>query len=250
MKQSGPSWSICNHPWDLSPELIHVWRVSLDQSMKGLEGLKQLLSNDEKDRAGRFHFERDRHRFSLARGALRAVLGRYLNIGPGKITFDYGPQGKPSLAIATPPLRFNVSHSRDLALIAVSYGRDLGVDVEFVRSLAQGERIFEHFFSPREVETLRSLPEHLQERCFFACWTRKEAYMKACGGGLSIPLDGFEVSVDPREPPALLGVQDDPSGPLSWGMEELRPADGYIAALVAQGKDWRCCCHDWDEAAP
>jgi 4'-phosphopantetheinyl transferase len=217
--------------------------------MRGLEGLKQLLSIDELDRAGRFHFERDRYRFSVARGALRAILGRYLNIGPRAIAFDYGPQGKPSLAMATPGLRFNVSHSKDLALIAISYGRELGVDVEFVRYLAQGARMSERFFSPREVETLRSLPEHLQERAFFACWTRKEAYIKARGGGLSIPLSAVEVSVDPREPSALLGVQDDPGGPLSWGMKELLPADGYIAALVAQGKDWRCCCHDSVEAS-
>jgi 4'-phosphopantetheinyl transferase len=217
--------------------------------MKGLEGLKKLLSIDEQDRAGRFHFERDRHRFSAARGALRAILGRYLGIEPRAITFDYGPQGKPSLAMATPWLRFNVSHSKGLALIAISYGRELGVDVEFVRSLARGPRISERFFSPREAEAIRSVPEHLQERAFFACWTRKEAYIKARGGGLSIPLDGVEVSVDPREPPALLGVRDDPDGPLSWGMKELLPADGYIAALVAQGKDWRCCCHNWVEAA-
>lgn len=242
MKPGAPDWTDCNSPRELSPQAIHVWRVRMDHACFEPE---QVLSDDEKERAGRFYFDSDRHRFSVARGALRAILGGYLGMEPKRVKFDYGAQGKPFLADAASPIRFNLSHSRDCALVAVSCGRDVGVDVEFVRALAGGGQIPERFFSSREAEALRALPEPLRERAFFVCWTRKEAYIKARGGGLSIPLDGFEVSVDPREPAALLAVRDDPAAAAQWGIVELFPADGFVAALAARGKDWRYYCYDW-----
>jgi 4'-phosphopantetheinyl transferase len=207
--------------------------------------LEEVLSRDELERARRFHFDRDRRRFTLARGALRMILSGYLNTDPKLIVFEYGPQGKPSLTSSPSEIRFNVAHSEELALIAVSCERELGVDLEHVRSLASVEQIPERFFSPREAAVFRSLPGHLVEAAFFACWTRKEAYVKARGGGLSIPLDRFDVSLEPSQPAALLDVRDNPAEVARWGMVELQPASGYAGALVAQGKDWHFSYCDW-----
>ncbi len=231
--------------WDLPPNLIPVWRVRLDRAPSSCARLEDVLSPEELERARRFRFERDRRRFTLARGALRAILGGYLEVDPRSVVFNYGPQGKPRLAGGSSGLRFNVAHSGELALIAVSRGRELGVDVEYMRSLTWAGEIAGRFFSPREAATFRSLPAHLAQAAFFACWTRKEAYIKARGGGLSIPLDGFEVSFGPGNPAVLLDVQGDPSEASRWGMAELQPAPGYAGALVAQGKDWHVSLRDW-----
>jgi 4'-phosphopantetheinyl transferase len=231
--------------YDLPPDLIRVWRVHLDRPPASFDRLEQLLSPDEVDRARRFHFEPDRRRFTVARGALRTILGGYLQMNPMSIVFDYGAQGKPFLAAAASSIRFNVAHSGELALVAVSRERELGVDVEFVRALTGAEQIPERFFSPREAAVFRSLPRDLVEPAFFACWTRKEAYIKARGGGLSIPLDRFDVSLEPGKPAALLEVRDDPIEASRWGMVELQPASGYAGALVVYGKGWHFGYCDW-----
>jgi 4'-phosphopantetheinyl transferase len=223
--------------YDLRPDLIRVWRVFLDGGSLGWNRLETILSADEVDRARRFHFDRDRRRFTLARGALRMILAGYLNIAPNLIAFTYGPQGKPFLSSNSLQIQFNVAHSEELALIAVSSERELGVDVERVRPLIPAEQIMENFFSLREAADLRSLPKDLAEAAFFACWTRKEAYVKARGGGISIPFDSFDVSVDPSRPPALLDVHGSPLEALRWGMVDLQPADGYAGSLVAQGRE-------------
>jgi 4'-phosphopantetheinyl transferase len=235
--------------YDLPSDLIRVWRVHLDRPPSRSERLEQLLSSDEMDRARRFHFDRDRRRFTIARGALRTILGGYLQMNPMSIVFDYEPQGKPFLAPAASSIRFNVAHSGELALIAVSREREVGVDVELMRSLTGAEQIPELFFSPREAAIFRSLPHDLAEPAFFACWTRKEAYIKARGGGLSIPLDCFDVSLEPGKPAALLEVRDDPIEVSRWGMVELQPASGYAGALVVQGKGWHFTYCDWPEEA-
>ncbi len=236
--------------YDLPPDLIRVWRVHLGRVVGSLDRLEKLLSRNETDRARRFHFERDRRRFILARGALRTILGGYVKMDPKLIVFDYGPQGKPFLAPPISSIRFNVAHSGELALVAVSRERELGVDVEFVRSLTWAEQIPERFFSPREAAVFRSLPHDLVGPAFFACWTRKEAYIKARGGGLSIPLDRFDVSVEPGKPAALLEVRDDPIEASRWGMVELQPAPGYAGALVVQGEGWQYGYCDWPDGAP
>jgi 4'-phosphopantetheinyl transferase len=229
----------------LSLSAVQVWRVFLDRIPGDVGGPGEILSPDEEERANRFYFERDRRRFTVARGALRAILGGYLRVDAKSIRFDYGPQGKPRLASATSGIQFNVAHSGELALIAVARERELGIDIELVRPLNSANQIAESFFSPREVAALQSLSRHLAKEAFFACWTRKEAYIKARGGGLSIPLAGFDVSLEPGEPAALLAVRDDPDEVSRWGMVELHPAPGYKGALVAQGKDWHVQSCDW-----
>ena len=227
---------------------VHVWRASLDQSAFVVEQLRGTLAGDEKVRAGRFHFERDRVRYVVARGGLRAVLGRYLGVPPGRLRFDYSPYGKPSLAaeFGGGELDFNVSHSHSLALLAFARGRALGVDVEHLRAGAADDRLAERFFSANEVAALRALPAARQTRAFFDCWTRKEAYVKARGEGLSFPLADFDVSLRPGEPAALLCVRGDEREAARWTLRALDVAPNYAAALVAEGRDWQLKTWQWE----
>lgn len=234
----------------LSHDQVHVWRARLDVSGAELALLRDTLAQDELDRAQRFHFPRDRDRYIAAHGALRVILGSYLGIAPNRVQFDpaTSPHGKPRLKQPTArgqAVFFNISHSHELALYAVACGRDVGVDVEYVRpNLAEG-RIAERFFAPGEVASLRGLPAHEQPLAFFNCWTRKEAFVKARGEGLSLPLDRFEVSLAPGQPPALLRVVDAPDEAARWSLHAFAPAAGYVAALVVEGRGWRLSAYDW-----
>ncbi len=232
------SWEPRPERFELTAKEIHVWRVDLDDETIILPHLQETLSTDEKTRAGRFHFDRDRNHFAATRGILRELLGRYLNRAPADIEFDYGPRGKPTLSGA-PSLQFNVSHSRGMALLAFAFGCQLGVDVEKIRPFA-GEKIAERFFSPQEVMELRRLPEILRDEGFFLCWTRKEAYIKARGEGLHVPLKSFHVSLTPGESERLETTDE-----LDWTLRSLRPAADYVGAVVAEGKGWSLRGFDW-----
>jgi 4'-phosphopantetheinyl transferase len=217
--------------------VVHVWRAALSRTSGEVAALRELLSEDEVRRADRFHFPRDRALFIAARATLREILGRYLSLPPTLLRFEYNAFGKPELRDA--PLRFNLSHAGDIALYAVTAVREVGVDVEAVREGMESEEIAARFFSRREVETLMSLPRDARTRAFFDCWTRKEAYIKACGVGLSQPLDGFDVSLAPGEPAALLRTHDDPQEAARWTLCELSPGAGYVAAVAVEGSGWR-----------
>jgi 4'-phosphopantetheinyl transferase len=228
-------------PLDLNRATVHVWQARLDQFAVRQGRMLELLSADERERAARFHFAKDRSHFIAARALLRTLLGRYLNFPPHQLSFIYGPYGKPALAgeRESRALRFNVSHSHGVALYAVARERDVGVDVEYVRRDMVSESIAERFFSAREVATLRALPAEIQPQAFFNCWTRKEAFIKARGEGLSFPLDRFEVSLDPKEPAALVSVRDDPREASRWSLQALPVEEGYAAALAVEGHAWR-----------
>jgi 4'-phosphopantetheinyl transferase len=221
------------HP-RLGPDELSAWLIPIDAAPHRLRDLTETLSPDEQQRAARFHFERDRVRFIAARGALRRILGRYLNRPPAEIAFAYSPYGKPSLS-AEPWLSFNISHSGDWAICAFAQGRRVGVDIELIRRELGEETIAERFFSPREVADLRSLPADEQPAAFFRCWTRKEAFVKARGEGLSLPLDRFDVSLRPDAPPALLRTLDDPREAARWSMLALSAPPDYEAAIVVEG---------------
>ena len=242
-----PSWN--SPPLDLTLDLgeIHVWRVSLDQTESCLQSLQQTLSTDERTKADRFRFPKDRSQFIVSRGALRAILSRYLNISSHILRFDYNPYGKPSLIVTQGgnTLRFNLSHSRGMALIAITKNRDIGVDIEGINPNFSCLEIAEKFFSPLENSVLRALPEHLQATAFFTCWTRKEAYIKAVGKGLSIPLNQFDVSLAPGEPAALLNVEGNPEEALKWSLIELFPSSDMVAAVAVAGDCWKLHCWEW-----
>src|SRR5713226_2658116 len=240
-------WSPPPETLFLGDDEVHVWKASLKPESPSVHSLIQTLSPDERARADRFHFQKDRECFIVARGLLRIILGRYLNMEPSCLQFCYNPYGKPALANESDGngLRFNLSHSDGLALYAITRGREIGVDLEHIRpDLADG-KLAERFFSPAEVKVLRSLPASSQPVGFFNCWTRKEAYIKARGKGLSLPLDQFDVSVVPGEPAALLRVNGDPNETSRWDLHELVPASGYVAALAVEGHDWQLKCWQW-----
>lgn len=241
------NWASSPDAFELDAHTVHVWRIPLDQPERCIEQLSAWLSADERDRAERFHFDRDRNRFVVGRAATRAILARCLKTTAGEVRFTYGPQGKPSLVNVPGPLTlyFNLAHSQALALLAVARDREVGVDVEAVRRLLNADQIVERFFSRREVDVYRHIAEPDRPEAFFRCWTRKEAYLKALGTGLSTPLDAFDVSLM-ADDPRLLHVADHPEEVARWSMRELRPEPGYLAAIIAEGSDWSLSCWHWD----
>ncbi len=214
--------------------------------------MKRTLTDDEVERAERFHFDKDRDRYIVARGLLRKILGGYVGKKPQKLRFRYSDYGKPELTDEAKGqnINFNLSHSHGLALYGVTRNRGIGVDLELIRADFADEKIAERFFSPREVATLRSLPKEVQARAFFNCWTRKEAYLKALGDGLSRPLGDFEVSLVPGEPAKLLRVGWDPAERDRWSLQALEPALGYVGAVAVEGQDCRILCRQWGDDSP
>jgi 4'-phosphopantetheinyl transferase len=223
---------------------VHVWCASLDLPAPLVQCLRRTLTVDELGRAARFRLEKDRRHFIVARGLLRAILGRYLHAEPGQLRFCTSDYGKPALA-PTPGremLGFNLSHSDGVALYAVARGRRVGIDLERIRPIAEAAQIAERLFSAQEKAVFRRLPASLKRKAFFACWTRKEAYVKARGEGLTVPLDRFDVSLAPGEPAMLLRTRGDPQESVRWSLRELPPVPGYVAALAVEGHGWYLAC--------
>jgi 4'-phosphopantetheinyl transferase len=246
-------------PWRAPPETlvlggdeVHVWRATLDQTSSQIQSFRHHLAADEQTRAEQFHFERDREHFIVARGVLRAILGGYLNRAPEGLSFCYSAYGKPALAGKSDgnAIRFSVSHSHGVALYVVTRGREVGIDLERIRSNLAVAEIAGRFFSRQEVAMLQTLPTEGQREAFFRGWTRKEAYLKARGEGLSLPLDQFDVSLAPGEPAAILGTRPDPSEASRWSLQELTSAPGYVAALAVEGHGWRLACWQWPDPGP
>lgn len=226
---AGSLWSSPPSSLSVQPGDVHIWRLALDVAV---EPFLELLQRSELDRANRFYFEKDRKRFAIARGFLRVLLGRYLQTDPKSLMFSYGAYGKPGLAGTS--LRFNMSHSGNLALYAFTEGREIGVDVEQERADFTTDDIAGRFFSPFEVESLCRLPGDERVASFFRCWTRKEAYIKATGRGLSQPLDGFDVTLGPGERAALL--RNDDGTHERWTMAGIDVGPGYAGAVAVEGQ--------------
>jgi 4'-phosphopantetheinyl transferase len=226
---------------------VHVWLASLDQPAPALRRLADTHSGDERARVERFRFERDKRRFTTGRGVLRMILGRYLDREPGLVRFRYGPAGKPALLDGPDgaALRFNVSHTGDLAIYAITRQHEIGVDVERIDAALGTQQIAAGFFSAQERQMLERLPPDQQVEGFFNCWTRKEAYLKARGDGLGRPLDQFSVSLAPHEPARLLHVEGEPREAGRWSLLHLTPASGYVAAIAVEGEGWGLHCWDW-----
>jgi 4'-phosphopantetheinyl transferase len=231
----------------LSRGEAHVWRVRLNLDGVVLRELSESLSLDEQMRAGKFYFQRDREHFVAARSVLRDILSRYTGLAPRLLRFSYDRYGKPRLNCESDGglLHFNVSHSKDLALYAVTAGIEVGVDLEYVREDFDSLEIAERFFSPHEVATLRALPPSARASAFFDCWTRKEAYIKARGEGLSHPLHLFTVSLMPGQAAALLSTDGEPQEAACWSLVELFPGIDYRAALAMKGELTALRCWDW-----
>ena len=222
----------------------HVFRLRLDVSPECAARLRPLLSPDEQSRASRYHFAADRLHFTAAHGQLRQILAAYLRCAPAELAFEQNPYGKPAL-VGGPALQFNLSHSRGLGLLAVTAAQTVGVDVEGLRPDLERENIARRFFAPAEVERLLALPAGQQIEAFYACWTRKEAYMKARGLGLSIPLDGFQVTLAPGEAVRLLHTEPGSPPPAAWSLAAFDPGPGFAAALAVLGELRGVRCWDW-----
>lgn len=225
----------------LTGDEIHVWGVDLTQPP---EPLAALLSADEQARAARYKIAVVRNHFVVSRGVLRQLLARYLLLEPARIQFDVGAQGKPATA-GQPEFHFNLAHSGELALIAVTKNQPVGVDVEQLRPLPDREMIARRFFSPAEFAALQTVAPAKQTRAFFNAWTRKEAFIKALGKGLSHPLDAFDVSLTPGKPARLQRIAGNPKAAAGWTLAHLEPAPGYIGALAVELRSPAVQCWRW-----
>ena len=228
----------------LAEDEVHVWRARLRLPRQQLAGLEAILAEDERARAARFHFPEHRDAFVAGRGIQRLILARYAAVPPAALVYSFSRHGKPELPGSA--LRFNASNSGVLALYAVARGREVGVDVEEAKPMPDAEAIARRFFSAAENEVLAGLPEGVRSAAFFRCWTRKEAYLKAVGDGLSLPLESFDVSFAPGEEARLLRTRADPGGAARWTLVGLEPGEGYVGALALEGGGPpRVCCFDW-----
>ena len=220
-------FSSCN--FDVGEE-VHIWRVSFSVSSSEIAGFRTLLSADEMERADKFHFEKDRNRYILTRGHLRSLLGRYLNKEAGSFTFTYNKYGKPALSDSA--LHFNVSHSHEMGLLIFDQKYEVGVDIEWIRKDFGGIKIAERFFSADEIRELKKLPEEKQVQGFFNCWSRKEAYIKAAGKGLSISLAKFSVNLSPEKEATLLSTSHEPQALHTYRLLAIQAAPSYASAAV------------------
>jgi 4'-phosphopantetheinyl transferase len=218
-------------PFELDGRSVHIYAVHLDAPEAVAAQFYALLAHDERERAARFRFDRLRYSYTVTRGALRILLGRYLGADPAGIGFLYGSKGKPRLDPPA-PIEFNVSHSGTLAVYAFTKVRELGVDVEQIRPLADMQGVAARFFCAEESAELMALPSASRTQAFFLCWTRKEAYLKAIGDGLSVPLDGFRVTLRPGEPASMVHLAQDAAAAAAWTLHDLSLAPEYAAALA------------------
>ncbi len=216
---------------------VHVWRASLERPTQIVERMRRVLAGDEQRRADRFRFARDRSRYIVGRALLRGLLAGYLDTAPEGLQFQYGEFSKPALRGGP---WFNVSHSGSIALYAFSSVGEIGIDVELDDADFARERIAERFFSPSEVKVLRSLPADVQPLAFLSCWTRKEAFIKARGDGLSLALDSFDVTLAPDTRAAVLRTAWCSNEASQWCLEDLSDRRaGYIAAVALRSGGWR-----------
>jgi 4'-phosphopantetheinyl transferase len=237
-----PDLHIEIHEWDgfagdrsvpnIPAGVARIWHWPLDASALEVADLKKVLSPDEMERAERYRFDQHRNEFILTRAVLRIVLASYTARSPESLSFDYSAEGKPALNNGPPDLRFNVSHTEGLAVLALVREREIGVDAEKIRPQPDAQKLAKRFFSAREQLFLGKLSGDELQRAFFRCWTRKEAYIKAKGEGLSIPLHAFDVSLEDDQPAALVGTRPDPTEAGRWTLYDLSVGRGYAAALT------------------
>jgi 4'-phosphopantetheinyl transferase len=242
-------WSSLLPDHGLAEHEVHVWRAWLDLDAISTSRFYSTLSPEEKTRAAGFVLARDRDRFTVTHGILRQVLGRYLYMPPANVPIKVGPHGKPALSNEAKkdpaPLHFNLSHSDGLGLFAFSLESEVGIDVEQIRPEVAKEGIEEAYFSAREQRELDALPAESRAEGFFRCWTRKEAYVKAGGEGLLLPLDSFDTSLTPGQPAVLHRVDQE-----RWSLYSVCPEPGFIAAVVVESKKNTLKFWEWSDQIP
>jgi 4'-phosphopantetheinyl transferase len=235
-------WNPSPVDFQLSATEVQVWRIDLIVSMEAIQQLTRLLSADEYARSQRFRFQQHRDRFTVGRGVLRTLLGQYLDTPPDQLQFEYSSYGKPSLLPVRngKTVQFNVTHSGDVALVAIALDRRVGVDLEQIRSMPEAKSLAQRFFAASESAHICTLPTLEQQMMFFRYWTCKEAYLKAIGSGIAHGLD--QVAIDFSETSAALTNTPDSE---QWTIWELSPAVGYTAAVVAAQHEGYLTCWRW-----
>ncbi len=243
MNITAPNFHI-DRPLALSSSQVHLWRLDLE-ALRGHESRwNEVLSPDELSRSARFHFPRDRQHFVASRAVLRTILGAYLDKQPARLNFIYSKKEKPFVdPIEGSDVTFNVSHSGGVALMAFTRVREIGVDIEHLRPDVDLESIAGRFFSAEEQKQFSALSAEDKGEAFFRCWTRKEAYIKATGDGLSLPLNQFDVALTPTRDNCLLATRPDSTEASRWLLKEVPGGTGYVAALCVRGADWQL--KDW-----
>lgn len=214
---------------------LHIWSVRINDHNDRLEKYWQLLNEQEIQKARAFKFIKDRRCFIIARGALRSLLGSYLHISPGGIEFKYGPYGKPCIQ-DTRMINFNISHSRNMILLGFVKKATIGIDIEYTKREVDVKKIAKHFFSKEEISSLAAIDEPYQLGAFYNCWTRKEAFIKALGSGLSFPLDQFVVSLDDASKARLIETKWDIYEKEKWTLQAIKPEEDYIGAVSVKGE--------------
>jgi 4'-phosphopantetheinyl transferase len=242
-------WSTPPADLIMAGDEVHIWQINLDQPDPMVQEFTQVLSAHELVRAKRFYLEQDRRRFIVGRSQLRSILGRYLDCEPDYVQFCYGPNGKPALVSDAithrNTLHFNLSHSQGLALCALAWNWEVGIDLEYIRPLPTAKQLAQRFFSPEEYAFIQALPANEQPRAFFRLWTCKEAYLKAIGKGLPFLLKYVEVALTEGESAQLVGVPYDAQAGAPWFLQAFAPAPDYLAALAVKGHDWRLSHRQW-----
>jgi 4'-phosphopantetheinyl transferase len=228
------NWRLSPKSYRLSRRTVHVWRLIFNQLTDNLEFFTKTLSPNERDRADRFRFEKDKAHFIVFTGALKTIIGRYLNCDPRRIQFQYSEFGKPYLMANHDgdAFFFNMAHSNHLAVIGFGRILQIGIDIEFIRPIPDIDEIGKRIFSPNEYKKYHSLPENQKQTAFFNCWTRKEAFIKAIGKGLSFPLDRFSVSFAPGNSCRIIDIDGDTEKASKWSLVHFIPAKNYSAALA------------------
>lgn len=226
---------------------VHVWVGELDKTVSELYRFIHPLSSDERMRAERFHFEKDRNRFIVRHGILRMILGHYLDLDANRLRFHHGENGKPVLN-ETPgivDIKFNLSHSNGVALFAFARHSDIGVDIEYIRDISEMDLLAERYFSITENDVFRSIPKNQRKEAFFKCWTCKEAFVKALGDGLSWSLGKFDVSMVPGESGKLLRIKDDSKEASQWFIQTFNPTPDYVGSIAVRSRIPKIRCWKW-----
>jgi 4'-phosphopantetheinyl transferase len=229
-----PIWHPAPEEIRLESGQLHLWAAALNEFVDGAAKLGDLLSSAEQSRAQKFKFAEDRARYVIRRGLLRLILSRYLAQLPSAIEFQQGPHGKPELRseIAGTPMFFNTSHSAQVAVFAITSSCPVGVDVERILEIPEIEAIARRFFPTRETQVLMTLPPDSRLKAFYACWTRKEAFLKATGKGIAESLATVEVTLAPEDQPEVLSVAGDPRAREEWQLQPFSPATGYVGCAA------------------
>ena len=231
---------------ELKKGKVILWIIDLKKGQKYIEYFKSNLSSDEVEKSDKFRFKKDCNCFIITRGVLRVLLSHYLNLNTNQIHFQYSYYGKPKL-IPKYNLSFNVSHSGNFSVIGFFKGAEIGVDIEECKNDFDVLEIAQNFFSKKEIEALNQIPENQRERAFFRCWTRKEAFIKAEGSGLSFPLDKFTVSLKSDDEASLLNTYWDEKEKSKWSLHAFSPYPNYLAAVAVKGNVKNYNLYDWDE---